>query len=150
MVPYNPYLIRHFNDYINIKIYSSVQAIKYIHKYIYKGLNRATIQVDLKKDKVAQYLQKRYIGPTEAMWQIFEFSKHKEFLTVDQLAIHLPEEQPVYLKEDVVVEELQKRMNGAQSTLMAFFDYNNINKESCCYLYQDFLEYYVYLQKKCL
>ena len=78
VVPYNPYLTRHFSAHINVEVCSSVQAIKYIHKYIYKGSGRATIQVDLEKDEVAQYLQERYIGPTEAMWQIFEFPTHEE------------------------------------------------------------------------
>ena len=148
VVPYNPYLTRHFKAHINVEICSSVQAIKYIHKYIYKGSNRATIQVDIEKDEVAQYFQGRYIGPKEAMWRIFEFSTHEEFPPVEQLAIHLPGEQPVYFKEDVVAEELQERMDSARSTLMAFFDYNSINKESPRYLYQEFPEHYVYLRKE--
>ena len=92
VVPYNPFLTRHFGAHINVEVCSSVQAIKYIHKYIYKGSDRATIQVDLEKDEVAQYLQGRYIGPTEAMWRIFEFSTHEESPSVEQLAIHLPGE----------------------------------------------------------
>ena len=68
VVPYNLYLTRHFSAHINVEVCSSVQAIKYIHKYIYKGSDRATIQVDLEKDEVAQYLQGRYIGSTGAIW----------------------------------------------------------------------------------
>ena len=48
-MPYNPYLTRHFDAHINVKVCSLVQAIKYIHKYIYKGLDRATIQLNLDK-----------------------------------------------------------------------------------------------------
>ena len=101
-----------------------MQAIKYIHNYIYKGSDRATIQVNLEKDKVAQYLQERYIGPTEAMWRIFEFSTNEKSPSVKQLPIHLSGEQPVYFREDAVADELQEKMNEARSTLMAFFDYN--------------------------
>ena len=43
VVLYNLYLTRHFKVYINVKICSSVQAIKYIYKYIYKGSDCATI-----------------------------------------------------------------------------------------------------------
>ena len=67
VISYNPYLTRHFKVHINIEICSSVQAIKYIYKYIYKGLDCATIQVDIKKDKSIQYLQERFIGPIEAI-----------------------------------------------------------------------------------
>ena len=64
------------------------------------------------------------------------------------MAIHLPGRQSVYSEEDIVEAELQERMDSAQSTLMAFFDYNSINKESRHYLYQEFLKHYIYLQKK--
>lgn len=146
VVPYNPYLNRHFGAHINVEVCSSVQAIKYIHKYIYKGSDRATIQLDLDKDQIAQYLQGRYIRPTEAVWRIFEFLMHEEYLPVEQLAIHLPEEQPVYFEEETITEELEERMNEARSTLMAFFDYNQANDESRQYLYQKFPEHYVYLK----
>ena len=43
MVFYNFYLICYFKVQINIEIYSFVQAIKYIYKYIYKGLDCITI-----------------------------------------------------------------------------------------------------------
>lgn len=121
VVPYNPYLTRHFGAHINVEVCSSVQAIKYIHKYIYKDSNCTTIQLDLDKDEVVQYLQGRYIGPTEAMWRIFEFLMHKEYPPVQQLAIHLPGEQPVYFEEENITEELEERMNEVRSTLMAFF-----------------------------
>lgn len=56
--------------------------IKYIHKYIYIGFNCITIQVDIKKSKIAYYFQERYIGPSGAIWQIFEFLTYEEFLSV--------------------------------------------------------------------
>ena len=40
-------------------------------------------------------------------------------------------------------------MNKTQSILMAFFDYNDANNKSRRYLYQEFSEHYVYLQKEC-
>ena len=59
----------------------------------------------MKKDEVAQYLQGRYIEPTEAMWQIFEFSTYEKFPLVKQLAIYLPGEQ-LYFEENIVVVKL--------------------------------------------
>lgn len=37
IVPYNPYLLAKFNYHINVEICSTVKAVKYIYKYIYKG-----------------------------------------------------------------------------------------------------------------
>ena len=39
-------------------------------------------------------------------------------------------------------------MDDAQSTPIAFFEYNNTNEKSCRYLYQEFPEHYIYLRKE--
>ena len=106
MVPYSLYLTCHFKAHINVEFYRSVQAIKCIHKYIYKSSDCATILVNIKKDEIAQYLQERYIGPTKAMWQIFEFLTHEKKFSVKQLAIHLSREQFLYFEKNIIVAEL--------------------------------------------
>ena len=45
VVPYNPYLTTKYNCHINVEICSSIAAIKYLFKYVYKGHDRATIEV---------------------------------------------------------------------------------------------------------
>ena len=37
VVPYNPYLTAKFNAHINVEVCSSVSAVKYLYKYVYKG-----------------------------------------------------------------------------------------------------------------
>ena len=148
MVLYNLYLIRQLKVHINVEICSSVQVIKYIYIYIYKGLDHITIQIEIGKDEIAQYLYRRYIGQIEVIWQIFEFSIYKKFSLVEKLVIYLLGKQPVYYEEDVVVEEFQERMDSAQSTFMAFFKYNNTNKKSRRYFYQEFPKHYIFLRKK--
>jgi hypothetical protein len=37
VIPYNPFLLLYFNIYINVKIYNTINAIRYIYKYIFKG-----------------------------------------------------------------------------------------------------------------
>jgi hypothetical protein len=39
-VLYNPLLCTLFDAHINLEVVSSVQAVKYIYKYIYKGPDR--------------------------------------------------------------------------------------------------------------
>jgi hypothetical protein len=36
VVPYNPYIRTKYNAHINIEICTSIKAIKYLYKYIYK------------------------------------------------------------------------------------------------------------------
>jgi hypothetical protein len=45
VVPYNPFLSTKYNCHINVEICSTIKAIKYIHKYIYKGSDRAICQI---------------------------------------------------------------------------------------------------------
>jgi hypothetical protein len=74
-------------------------------------------------DEISQYLQGRYIGPSEAVWRLFEYPVHEEFPPVIQLAVHLPGQQPVYFDPDLPLQELQERLDAAHSTLTAFFAY---------------------------
>lgn len=82
MVLYNPYLTRYFKTHINIEISSSVQAIKCNDKSIYKSSDYAIMQIDIEKDKIAQYLQGQYIEPTTAMLQIFAFLIYEKFTLI--------------------------------------------------------------------
>ena len=90
MVLYNLYLSVKYRAYINIEVYISVQAIKYINKYIYKGDDYITVQLSDNNNEISKYLHGRYIGPTEAIWRLFKFFIYKEYPPVKYLAVHLP------------------------------------------------------------
>ncbi|KAE9050433.1 hypothetical protein PR001_g2397 [Phytophthora rubi] len=45
VVPYNPYLCQKYNCHINVEICSTVQSVKYLYKYVYKGQDRATVSL---------------------------------------------------------------------------------------------------------
>ena len=89
VVPYNPYLITKYNCHINIEIYSSITAIKYLFKYIYKEHDCATVEVK-SNDEISLYLDVRYISASEASWRIFYYHLHNEKPDVIQLCVHLP------------------------------------------------------------
>lgn len=55
---------------------------------------------------------------------------HEKYLPVKQLAIYLPKKQLINFKENTIIEELEKKMNEIQSTLIEFFIYNQANNES--------------------
>jgi hypothetical protein len=39
VVPYNKFLLLKYNAHINVEVCTSVKAVKYIYKYIYKGFD---------------------------------------------------------------------------------------------------------------
>ena len=43
VVPYNLHLSKLFNCHINVEVFAGIRCVKYIHKYIYKGYDRATM-----------------------------------------------------------------------------------------------------------
>lgn len=113
-----------YKAHIKVEVCGSVQAVKYIHKYIYKGGDRTSLQLQSDDDEIKCYLQGRYIGPTEAMWRLFEFLMHEEYPAVIHLTVHLLGEQVKSGPANTSIEGIQNRMDSARSTLMAFFKYN--------------------------
>ena len=89
VVPYNPKLSEMFDCQINVEGCASVRAVKYIHKYIYKGHDRTTMVIG-EDDDIKQYIDSRYIGPPEAAWHILGFRMHEEKPSVVRLQLHLP------------------------------------------------------------
>jgi hypothetical protein len=45
VVPYNPYMSLFFNYHINVEVCTSVATVKYLYKYVYKGHDRAQVDV---------------------------------------------------------------------------------------------------------
>lgn len=144
VVPHSPYLSRQYQAHINVEFCGSVKAIKYLHKYVYKRANQTTVALNLKADEVARHLSGQYIGPTKGAWRLFEFPMYEKFLLVQELAVHLPEEQVVYFNPNLTSDSLQEKMESARSTLMAFFLYNHKHYDGCHLLYQEFPTQYVY------
>ncbi|KAA6411530.1 MAG: hypothetical protein FRX48_04810 [Lasallia pustulata] len=148
IVPHNPYLTRRYAAHINVEVCASVQAVKYIHKYIYKGGDRSTVQIQLDNDEVSRHINGRYIGPSQACWHIFEFSAHGETPPVLALQIHLPGQQPVRFPDNPTTQELLDAQESAQITLTAFFTYNQLHADGRQYLYNEFPAHYVYHKAK--
>ena len=88
IVPYNSYLIRRYKAYINVEICTTLQAIKYIYKYVYKKRNKATLEI-ANTDKIKRYVTCRYISPSQAVWGLLEFLIYKEHPIIVRLPLYL-------------------------------------------------------------
>lgn len=73
-----------------------------------------------------------------------KFPVHKEYLLVQELIIHILNQQVVYFKPNMTEEKIQTKIDRSHSTLMAFFDYNAEYLNGCHLLYQEFPEYYMF------
>ena len=89
VVPHPRELLVQFDCHINLEVCGSIKAVKYIHKYIYKGPDHATIQAG-NDNEISNYLDARYISSPQACHNIFEFAMHMEWPAVYCLPVHLP------------------------------------------------------------
>ena len=126
VVPYNPYLCAKYDCHINVEIANGILAVKYLHKYVYKGHDRTCIAVTNEnnegQDEIQEYLDARYVSACEASWRIFQFSLHHQYPAVQRLQLHLPDEQYVVYDVDAQTgQELVDNVKIRQTTLTEFF-----------------------------
>jgi hypothetical protein len=62
-VPYNPFLSEKYEAHLNVEACCSVKAVKYLYKYLYKGHDCASLQIQasgtLDCDEISRFLDAR-------------------------------------------------------------------------------------------
>jgi len=67
VVPYCPQLLLLFDCHLNVEISAGLGTFKYLSKYIYKGPDKATMEISSGvQDEIKAHLDGQFIGPTEA------------------------------------------------------------------------------------
>jgi hypothetical protein len=89
VVPYVPELLLALECHVNTECCAGIGSVKYIHKYIYKGPDRATLRITDKEevDEIKQFLDARWIGASEAAWRLFRNKMHEEKPPVYRLQV---------------------------------------------------------------
>ena len=146
VVLYNPYLSKKYQAYINVEVCASVKAIKYIHKYVYKGNDRATVAVEDRANEIKCYLSGRYIEPVEAVWHLFGFRNHNENPSITRLDVH-EEGMKAYNFPETATPAERAAIRDNPSTLDAFFRYNQQNEEARDVLYSNFPNGHTFVAK---
>uniref|UniRef100_K3ZCL8 ATP-dependent DNA helicase n=1 Tax=Setaria italica TaxID=4555 RepID=K3ZCL8_SETIT len=149
VVPYNPYLLQMFNCHINVEVCSSIKAVKYLYKYIYKGHDRASVCVNGTSEKedideIRQYIDARWVTPPEALWRIYGFELSKTNPPVMQLQLHLPNMHMVSYHGKKEITEVINREGVEKSMLTAYFEANRTHEKARGILYRDFPEHYTW------
>ncbi|UYV81233.1 hypothetical protein LAZ67_20000416 [Cordylochernes scorpioides] len=155
VVPYNPYLLVRFNAHINVEVCASVKSVKYLLKYVYKGHDRAEVEVSVggldmesrAHDEIKNFLDARYVSAPEAMWRMFEYRLHAHSHTICRLAVHLANFQSVYFVEGSEEQALENA-SRRRTTLTAWFQLNCVNVSARSLLYGDIPSAYVFRQNQ--
>jgi hypothetical protein len=142
VVPYNPYLTEKYNAHINIEICSSIASVKYLYKYVFKGHDCATIEIQ-QNDEISNYLNGRYISASEACWRIFSLPHHERSHTVNRLSVHLPDQQRVRFGEDMTPQIVLDRARTTK--LLQFFNLNRSDPTAHQYAYVEIPQHYTWV-----
>jgi len=111
-----------------VEICATAHAVKYIYKYIYKGFDKATVEITTggqqQRDEIKEFLDACYISSSEACWHIFEFNMHAKSPTVYHLQVHLPDQQLIYYNDEDIADEVLNRDNINKTQLTEWFAFN--------------------------
>jgi hypothetical protein len=148
VVPYNPYLLRRYNCHINVEVCSSIKAVKYLFKYIYKGHDRASITINEvgnngNVDEIKQYRDSRWVTPLEALWRIYDFDLSETFPSGKQLQLHLPNMHMVSYPAEANLNDAVSDGGANRTMLTEFFEANKKFEWARRILYRYFHAYFV-------
>lgn len=130
----------------------SVQAVKYLYKYITKGSDQVTFTFrnehgveEQVRDEIETFVNARYISARESFWGIYQFPLHNIKPPVKKLPCHLPGEQMVLYE---VGEETDVVAREPVTKLMDYFQLNAQDPETQDIIYPDIPKYFVWKDKK--
>ena len=168
IVPHNLYLSSTYNAHINVEvswrrttctsykqqnyidsrlyfmqICSSISAIKYLFKYVYKGHDRATVMVrDVKE--IQQYIDARYISAPEACWRILGFRMHDHSPPIQRLQVHLSHQQQVAFYGDGNLVDAVSNVRACKMTRKQWFELTRTNVLARDTTYLNFPSHFVW------
>jgi len=123
-----------YDAHINVEFCSSISAVKYIYKYIYKGHDRAEVSVEGQPDanqhgpvdEIKEYEDGRWFQAPEGCHRILGFDLHGRRPSVLRLQIHLAGEEHVRVEEDDDLTDIAQQLQAAgppPTTLNRWFEY---------------------------
>ena len=147
IVPFCPYLSAMFDCHINVECAASLGCFKYLFKYIQKGPDLASLEIN-KHDEIKRYMEGRYIGPSEAGHRIYQFDVHGQVPSVVRLQIHLPGQHMVTFNPNENIDTILARASHERTTLSAYFEANansgELGVEARKYTYQEFPQHFTW------
>ena len=160
VVPHNIGLVTKYNAHINVEICSSILAIKYLYKYLYKGHDRATVSLSQMNnmqpsaetepiDEIKMYLDARYVSASESIWRIFHYRLHNHTPNIQRLAVHLPNQQSITFQNGDNLQNVVNQANNRMITLTAWFQENLENSAAQEYKYTEFPLHYTWNKTHC-
>lgn len=134
VIPYNTRLLLKYETHINMEWCKQSNSITYLLKYIHKGYDRIKTSVvpsfksyskDLDPiDEIKEYLDCRYVSPSEACWRIFSYKIHGRKHVVVHIFYHLIGEKEVYYTDYERMENILEKASVTESMFTSWLTSN--------------------------
>ncbi|EFP93666.2 uncharacterized protein PGTG_19561 [Puccinia graminis f. sp. tritici CRL 75-36-700-3] len=152
VVPYNKYLLLRYKCHINFEIPYGIHGMKYLFKYICKGVDRSSMRMT-EGDETLKFINGRYIGPSEAVYRLLRFPTNEREPAIQRLAIHLDGQHTVYFTDQEGLERQMESGSAARTTLTEYFRLNRLNAigygvPARSLLYHEIPKYFRWSKKK--
>nr|GEZ19760.1 hypothetical protein [Tanacetum cinerariifolium] len=173
VIPYNAMLLKRYQCHINVEWCNQTGSIKYLFKYINKGLDRTgsikylfkyinkgpdrvstelyepakTVdgeQIQKPVDEIKVYIDCRYISAYGAAWRLFGFEVQYRTSIVERLSFHLPGEQQVLYDENSDLKTVLHKPSVGHSMFEGWMKVNELYPTARELTYVEFPTKYVW------
>ncbi|MCH79877.1 helicase-like protein, partial [Trifolium medium] len=148
VVPYNPSLIMKYQAHVNIEFCNKSNCIKYLFKYITKGVDRVTAALELDGeeivDEIKQFYDCRYLSPSESIWRTFGFDIHCRWPGVTRCTFHLRNEQRITFTDGSNLPTVLARNRERNTMFLAWMEANKRYPLGRSLTYTQFPSLFVY------
>ncbi|XP_056691904.1 uncharacterized protein [Spinacia oleracea] len=134
-----------FDCHVNVEVCSTIQAVKYLYKYVYKGHDRISFNVvkpgeQRAVDEIDQFQSGRWVSPCEAAWRIFGFDLYEMHPVILPLQVHLPNMHTVQIRPHERLDVVVAADKHSRTSLTEFFRVNAATPDDTGCLYNHFTE----------
>ncbi|OWY94439.1 Helitron helicase [Phytophthora megakarya] len=124
------------------KMCSTVQSVKYLYKYVYKGQDRAIAVLrergrrdctdennttEERVDEIKQYLDARYLSSPEACWTIFKYEMQNKSHHAHRLPVHDEDQQHIHFPTNAQDVIAMNQLNGPGSDIARRLLYHEVS-----------------------
>uniref|UniRef100_A0A0A9DV49 ATP-dependent DNA helicase n=1 Tax=Arundo donax TaxID=35708 RepID=A0A0A9DV49_ARUDO len=155
------YLLKKFQAHINVKWCNKGIFIKYLFKYVTKGLDCGKAYLERIRNgedaphddetqtinEVKEYLDCRYICEQDACWRIFGFDIHRHFSPVERLPVHLPNENNIVYDAQANMSQVICNENLRKTILTEWFVANKLHPNARKLTYCEFPSKWRWIEK---
>ncbi|XP_058726317.1 uncharacterized protein LOC131597650 [Vicia villosa] len=99
-------------------------------------------------DEIQQYLDCRYVSPSEACWRIYSYNIHGRRPVVERMFYHLVGEKPIYYTDYARMENMLETASVTESMFTAWLVANAKYEEARTLTYGQFVSKFVYHKKQ--